>query len=280
MGETMKWVINQPHEGLTLRDFLDYFHVSKKHCYLCEKKQMIKLNGYIPTYNTILHINDVLDIDIEQMQNNTILPFAHPIEVIYEDDDLLLVNKPPFLLVHSDGNTMNTLANRICYYAQTNHIPTPQHVHRLDFETSGILVFAKHFISHSYLSHLFETHGIKKTYVALCSGLFHEKDGIINKPIGKNRHENKQIISSSGKEASTRYRVLSTENNMSRVMVEIIGGRKHQIRIHMQSMGHPIVGDKLYGGRDEKRLMLHFEQIEFLHPRTQQRFIATCKALF
>ncbi|MDX9691617.1 MAG: RNA pseudouridine synthase, partial [Acholeplasmataceae bacterium] len=145
---------------------------------------------------------------------------------------------------------------------------------------SGMIIFAKHFLAQSYFSYLFEAQEIKKYYVCVCRNPFDVQQGIIKSPIGKDRHTSKQIVSPTGKACETRYQVIESHEMESKVLVEIKGGRKHQIRVHMASINHPIVGDKLYGVNDYKRMLLHFKHVEFIHPRTMQSFIFESKEPF
>ncbi|TNF09618.1 MAG: RluA family pseudouridine synthase, partial [Bacillota bacterium] len=201
--------------------------------------------------------------------------------VLYEDDDLLIVDKPAYLLVHTDGNTFDTLTNRVQYYYQQKDIEIDAFpVHRIDFETSGMIIFAKHFLAQSYFSYLFEAQELKKIYVCVCRNPFDKMEDVIKTPIGKDRHTAKQIVSPTGKTCETKYQVIEQMGELSKVFVEIKGGRKHQIRVHMASINHPIVGDKLYGINDYQRMLLHFKHVEFIHPRTMQPFVFESKEPF
>jgi 23S rRNA pseudouridine1911/1915/1917 synthase len=143
-----------------------------------------------------------------------------------------------------------------------------------------MIIFAKHFLAQSYFSYLFEAQEIKKFYVCMCRNPFEKLEGVITSPIGKDRHTVKQIVSPTGKACETRYQVIEQVDQESRVLVEIKGGRKHQIRVHMASIDHPIVGDKLYGINDYQRMLLHFKHVEFIHPRTLQPFVFESKEPF
>jgi len=257
-----------------LRDYLNYFHLSKSNIYKLELNKQITSHGLIIKNDDVLSSGQSLLITYEPELKT--MAYQGEIDVLYEDDDLLIVNKPAYLLVHTDGQTMDTLTNRVQYYYQSKQLEIDAFpVHRIDFETSGMIIFAKHFLAQSYFSYLFEAQEIKKVYVCMCRNPFNQKEGIITKPIGKDRHTSKQIVSPTGKPCETRFQVIEEKDEQSRVLIEIKGGRKHQIRVHMASINHPIVGDKLYGINDYKRMLLHFKHVEFVHPRTMELFVFT-----
>ena len=159
------------------------------------------------------------------------------------------------------------MANYIAYYyTKTNQDKTIRHVHRLDTETSGCLVYAKDVLTHSYLSNLFENSKVKKEYTTICYGII-EKSGKIDTPIGRNRHNNLMITTKNGANALTLYKPIKHINGNTLLNVEIKTGRTHQIRVHLSSIKHPIIGDKMYGKPDDvKRVMLHCSHIGFVHP--------------
>lgn len=203
------------------------------------------------------------------------------IAILYEDEDIIIINKENSCLVHSDGQSIDTVANHLSYYyVKSCQNLTVRPVHRLDYETSGMVIFAKNFLSHAYLSYLLENRKIIKVYECLCENSFKEKVGIINANIGKNRHEDKQIITKKGQSALTKYKVMSNKETLSMLEVTIKTGRKHQIRVHLSSIKHPIVGDVMYGARPSDRLYLHFSYIKFVHPRTMKTFEYQCKSNF
>lgn len=257
----------------SLKEMLSFYKLSndniKKLIYL----KAIKVNEEV--INDIeykLNKKDLVYIDELLIKQNHYVPYKYDIKVLYEDNDILLVYKPPFMLVHPDGNTNETLVNAVSYYYRNQDVIF-EHLHRLDFETSGIVMFSKNILAHSYLVNLFENREIVKRYICLCHGYFNKNTGYIDKAIGKDRHSNnKQIIFSGGKAAFTKYEVLEN-GKISKLAVEIKGGRKHQIRVHLAHINHPIAGDKLYGIKDNfESLCLEFVYIKFIHPRTLESF--------
>ena len=273
------FTIPKSYHQKPLRLFLNSFHLSKSNIYKLELNQHIRCKDRVLKNDDRLSEGQQIEI-IYQPKDDTI-PFKGHIEVLYEDDDIIIVNKPAYLLVHTDGQTHDTLTNRLhAYYKEKSIIFDVFPVHRIDYETSGMVIFAKHFLAQSYFSHLFEKQEIKKYYVCIARHPFDRKSGSIKTKIGKDRHSQKQIISSTGKVCETRYKVIKEMTELSLVEVEIIGGRKHQIRVHLASIGHPILGDKLYGVNQGKRLMLHFKKVEFIHPRTHKAFTFSCQEPF
>lgn len=272
MQNFVEFLITGKYVDQTVREFLLSFGVSRKNVYKQEMFNLIRVNNKVEKLHYRLKENDKLAIKLAPF-DQVVEPFDGKVEVVYEDDDILIVNKPPGILIHEDGNTIDTLTNRVSHYMHLKGYDYPVlPAHRIDFDTSGIVLFGKHFISLAYLSREFRENKVKKTYVAISHGYFKKPDGVINLNIGKDRHSNKQIVIDSGKEARTEYFVLDQKDNMSRVELHINEGRRHQIRVHLAHLGNPIVGDKLYGKDDDKRMMLHAKKIEFIHPRTFENF--------
>ncbi len=196
------------------------------------------------------------------------------IKVIYQDKDFLVINKPAGLLVHGPGITLVTwlLEN----YPEVKNVGDdiknrPGIVHRLDRETSGLILVPRNQNTYEYFKDLFQNHQIKKTYIALVHGIVKEKEGLINKPMGIKQGSLKRTVFTKNakmiKEAVTRYKLRNyVGDKYSLLEVEPLTGRTHQIRVHLASIGHPVVGDKLYGKKDNagmKRQFLHAESLEF-----------------
>ena len=264
----------------TVREFIEAFGVSKKTTYKQEMYNLIRVNGEIKKLHDRIKENDIISFKLAPL-DGAVKPFNGEVKIVYEDEDVVIVNKPSGLLIHEDGNTFNTLTNRLNFYYQQQGFDYPVlPVHRLDYDTSGIVVFAKHFMSLAYLSKQFENQDVKKIYVAVVDNIMTKKEGQITHKIGKDRHSKKQVVTPTGKDASTYYRVINEFENQSKVEVEIKGGRTHQIRVHMAYIGHPLVGDVLYGKTPNSRLLLHFKKITFRHPRTNKSFSFTIEETF
>lgn len=284
MEFTKPWIsflAGEAYHDKSIRAFLENHHLSKSTIYKLESAKKLLVNGAFMPFSRFLDRDDQIRIDFSDIKAHDIEPVKGVVEIIYEDEDLVVLNKPVRLLVHTDGQTTDTLTNRLAYSYQNQGYPyAVLPVHRIDMETSGMVIFAKHPLSHSYLSHLFESQTIKKTYVCLAEYSFKEDHGIIDSRIGSDRHSNRQVIVPTGQSALTKYQVMERKTDSTKLSVEIKGGRKHQIRVHLASIGHPILGDSLYGHRTNGRMMLHFSRVEFIHPRTQKTQIITSEPPF
>jgi 23S rRNA pseudouridine1911/1915/1917 synthase len=214
-----------------------------------------------------------------------------PLDILFEDDDILVINKPPGLVVHPGrGNTTGTLVqgllfrDRKTFAAMKDDEQRPGIVHRLDKDTSGVLVVAKNQPAETSLKESFKNRLTVKTYLAVAIGHFHAASGQIDEAIGRNPHSRRKMAvrQEDGKPALTRYRILAEAETCSLLEICILTGRTHQIRVHLTSVGHPVLGDPLYGGRPRKmtflpeRQMLHAWKLSFPHPKTGQ--ITQCTA--
>ncbi len=205
-----------------------------------------------------------------------------PLEVIYEDKDIIVVNKPKGMVVHpANGNPDGTLVNAIMAMCKGSLSGIggeirPGIVHRLDKDTSGIIVVAKNDKAHINLSEQIKEHRVKKTYIALVRGIVKENEATINMPIGRSEKDRKKMaVTKKGKEAITHFRVLERYDKYTLLQVNIETGRTHQIRVHLSQIGYPIVGDEVYSnGKNEwniKGQCLHAKSLEFTHPITGKK---------
>ncbi len=260
-------------EDISLRDYLNSFFISKSKIYTLFLEKRIKINDELALDNSNLKKGDILSIDENQEIDYAI--DKKSIDVAYEDDYLLIVNKPNGIIIHEDDkNKLNTLSNRVAKYYKDNGLNLfVRFAHRLDMDTTGLIIYAKDSLSFAYLNHYIENHQIKRYYLALVEGNFKNKKGTISKRIGRDRHNSKKyVVSSKGKEAITNYEVLKSYEGFSLVKLLLETGRTHQIRVHMASIGHPLLGDELYGGNKKliNRVALHSYQLNFIHPVTKK----------
>ena len=209
------------------------------------------------------------------------------LDVVYEDDDIIVVNKPSGMVVHpAPGNENKTLVNALLYHCKgtlsgINGVIRPGIVHRIDKDTSGLLVVAKNDEAHVFLSSLLKEHGIKRVYHAIVTGHLKESEGTIDAPIARHpTNRKKMAVVSGGREAITHYKTIEEFSGFTYAKMELETGRTHQIRVHMSHIGHPIMGDTVYGGgktpceNAHKSLidgqMLHAKELSFPHPRTKE----------
>ena len=209
------------------------------------------------------------------------------LDVVYEDDDIIVVNKPSGMVVHpAPGNENKTLVNALLYHCKgtlsgINGVIRPGIVHRIDKDTSGLLVVAKNDEAHVFLSSLLKEHGIKRVYHAVVTGHLKENEGTIDAPIARHpTNRKKMAVVAGGREAITHYKTIEEFSGFTYAKMELETGRTHQIRVHMSHIGHPIMGDTVYGGgktpfeKAHKSLkdgqMLHAKELSFPHPRTKE----------
>ena len=221
-------------------------------------------------------------ITIEALEETTdILPENIPLDIYYEDDDLIVVNKPSGMVVHpAPGNYTGTLVNALIYHtnnlSKVNTNIRPGIVHRIDADTSGLLLVAKNDKAHNILAEAIQKKEVVREYIALVEGIIMEDTATIDAPIGRDKKDRKKmtVTSENSKDAVTHIRVLERYKDSTLIRCKLETGRTHQIRVHLNYIGHPIVNDPVYGKKkliDEKfGQMLHAEKIGFVHPTTKE----------
>lgn len=223
--------------------------------------------------------NDIVLINIPPASRTEVLPQELPLEIVFEDDDLLVLSKPAGMVTHPAGTQYShTLVNALLNYGcQLSTINGPLRrgiVHRLDKDTSGLLVIAKNDFAHQKLAQQFRKHTVKRKYIAMVKGGVAHNEGEIDLPIGRHPQNRKKMVVSflkKSRNALTRYRVLKRYKNVSLLELSPYTGRTHQLRVHLKFCGHPILGDKRYGKTsDFSRLALHATILGFRHPRTEE----------
>ena len=224
---------------------------------------------------------DFIEVEVPEPVELNVSAEEMNLDIVYEDEDVLVVNKEKGIVVHpAPGNYTGTLVNGILHHCSDlsgiNGVIRPGIVHRIDKDTSGILVIAKNDEAHNDLAAQFKEHSIKREYYALVEGKFSNVKGSVDKPISRDKKERiKMAINSDGKRAVTHYEVLEQyDKGVSLVKCTLETGRTHQIRVHMSSIGHPLVGDLVYGYKRQKFNIegqaLHAKTLGFIHPRTKE----------
>ncbi|HEX4667850.1 MAG TPA: RluA family pseudouridine synthase [Chthoniobacterales bacterium] len=239
----------------------------------------VQLEGKGARTRAIVRAGDVVRLTVPPLEEIAAEAEEIPLEILFEDEDLLVLNKPPGLVVHPGaGNQRHTLVNALLHHcASLSGIggkERPGIIHRLDKDTSGCLVVATNDAAHHELARQFAEREVKKIYLALVAGTFKRVRGTIDAPIGRHPVQRKKMAVDRrrGRAAKTEYRVLQSGGGVSLVECGLHSGRTHQIRVHLHHLGHPIIGDALYGRKvGASRQMLHAWKLGFNHPRTKER---------
>ena len=247
----------------------------------------VLVNGKEESKNYRLRLGDTVEINMPEPKELEVEPENIPLNIVYEDDSIIVINKPSGMVVHpANGNESGTLVNALLYHCKEslsgiNGVIRPGIVHRIDKDTSGLLVVAKTDEAHIFLSSLLKDHGIKRVYHAILAGHLKEERGTVNAPIARHPVDRKKMaVVKGGKEAVTHYTVIAEYPSFTCAKMELETGRTHQIRVHMSHIGHPIIGDTVYGGGKtpfEKAnaslldgQILHAKELSFPHPKTKE----------
>lgn len=275
--------IDNDNVGIRIDKYLNDIFEDKSRSYLqgLIEKEYIKVNNKCIKSNYKLRLNDKIEIILPEPEVLKVDPEDIPIDILYEDNDVIVVNKSKGMVVHpAPGNYNGTLVNAILYHCRDlssiNGVIRPGIVHRIDKDTSGVLVIAKNDEAHNFLSEQLKNHTMKREYYALTEGIITNDKGVIDKPLGRNKNDRlKYAIVEGGKRAVTHYNVLERYNKgYTLVKCVLETGRTHQIRVHMASIHHPLVGDPLYGLKKQRikanGQMLHARVLGFIHPTTRE----------
>lgn len=282
MNQELTLIINKENEGARLDRVLDTLlaEYTRSHLKKLIEDGCVAVNGKIVKASYKVREGEELVLVLPDLKEPDILPEEIPLSVVYEDEDMLVVNKPQGMVVHpAPGNYTGTLVNALLAHcgdslSGINGEKRPGILHRIDKDTSGLLLVAKNDMAHQSLAEQIKEHSLTRAYMALCHGGFKEETGKIRLPIGRHPVDRKKMTVTyrNSKEAVTNYRVLERLGSYSLVECRLETGRTHQIRVHMSHLGHPIVGDPVYGVKKESfslnGQLLHAYQVGFLHPRT------------
>lgn len=239
---------------------------------------LVTVNGESAKPSTRLHLDDKVILRVPQPKDARAEPENLPLPILYQDSNLLVISKPRGMLTHpAPGKYRGTLVNALLYHVKDlsgiHGELRPGIVHRLDRDTSGLMMVAKNDEAHRALQELFRERNLTKRYLALCSGRLAQKNGLVDIPVGRHPHKRFQMAASEfGKPARSEFHVLRCYGDTTLVAVRIHSGRTHQIRVHMSHLGYPVVGDSVYGHRKDNRFpsgfALHSWHLEFRHPFT------------
>ena len=268
--KTLEIEITEQLNSKTLKHLLfNVLELSDKLVCALKKGDFIKINGENCTVRKELKTNDVVTITIPETEISDIVPIKGELEILFEDEDIIAVNKPANMPTHpTKYHVDDTLANLVCGYLGDTFVFRA--VNRLDKDTTGVVLVAKNRYSAEILNRQIRNKEIKKTYMAICCGIL-ENDGTIEANIKKETERGiKRIVSPDGQYAKTDYFPIKNINNHTLVKLCPKTGRTHQLRIHMAYTGHPLYGDYIYGREEDTRTLLHCSQMEFTHPITKE----------
>lgn len=277
---TFKIDENQEHQRLDKAVAL-FLNVSRKRVKDLLDDNHIFVNGKSAKASYTTMLNDRITIEIPEDENTEVLPENIPLDIVYEDSDLIVINKPKGMVVHpAPGHYSGTLVNALLYHCKDlsgiNGVNRPGIVHRIDKDTSGLLVVCKNDKAHKAISEQLANKTCHRQYVCIVHHPFSHEYGTIHAPIGRSEKDRKkmEVTSKNSKDAITHFTVLKNFREYAYVQCQLETGRTHQIRVHMQYIGHPIAGDPTYGYRktlETNGQLLHANKLEFIHPTSNEK---------
>ncbi|MBQ7356336.1 MAG: RluA family pseudouridine synthase [Clostridia bacterium] len=295
----MTYTVTEDNKGMRLDALVaDAFGISRSSAAKLIEEGCVSVNSASLPKKYAVRVGDVIDLTLPECSECEAKPENIPLDVVYEDDWIIVINKPSGMVVHpAPGNYTGTLVNALLYHCGDSlsgigGVIRPGIVHRIDKDTSGLLVCAKCDEAHEALSAEMAHHGIVREYRALVSGGFKNDSGTVDYPIGRHPVDRKKMAviqggSQTARDAVTHYKVLSRFGQVSYLALELETGRTHQIRVHMSYIGHPLLGDEVYAGSKtqfEKRhpalfdgQMLHAKRLTLTHPKTKERVTFECE---
>ena len=277
--------VNEENVGKRIDSFIPMVQedISRSMVQKLIEQKNIKVNGKETKHSYKLKLNDEIEIFVPEAKEIDLKAQDIPLNVIYEDNDIIVINKPKGMVVHpANGNPDGTLVNAVMNKCKDSLSGIggeirPGIVHRLDKDTSGAIIVAKNDKAHIALSEQLKNHEVKKTYLALVRGIITENEATINMPIARSKKDRKKMdVDKDGKEAITHFKVLERyKNKYTLLQINLETGRTHQIRVHLSHIGYPIIGDEVYSnGKNEWNVIgqcLHAWKLEFIHPITGKK---------
>lgn len=283
-GENKQWTVAPEQEGIRADSHIaEMLDISRSQAQQWLEKGLVSVNGLPITKKYKLKGMETVTVYVPAPVDYEALPENIPLDIVYEDAHLLVVNKPKGMVVHpAAGHYTGTLVNGLLYHcgdslSGINGVLRPGIVHRIDMDTSGLLIVAKDDAAHRGLAEQIKVHSFTRQYEAVIVGHLREQQGTVNAPIGRHPTQRKKmaVTPANSKEAITHYKVLAEYPGFSHVQLTLETGRTHQIRVHMASLGHPVAGDTVYGSTNQPALChglqgqcLHARHIGFVHPIT------------
>jgi 23S rRNA pseudouridine1911/1915/1917 synthase len=280
--DKIEFVVEEESVNKRLDVFISDEFEEKSRSYIQKliEDEHIKVNGQLKRSHYKLKHNDIIILDIPEVQELVVSAENIPLNILYQDEDVVVVDKQQGMVVHpAPGNYSGTLVNALLYHCKDlsgiNGVARPGIVHRIDKDTSGVLVVAKNDKSHKKLAEQLKDHSMKREYIALVEGRIKTEEGTVDKPIARNPKDRlKMGIVQGGRKAITHYEVLERFEKYTLIKCILETGRTHQIRVHLAHIGHPLVGDPLYGFAKQKfnleGQMLHAKKLGFVHPSTEE----------
>jgi 23S rRNA pseudouridine1911/1915/1917 synthase len=292
--ENFEFKVDEDSVGKRLDVFISNRFEDKSRSYIqgIIEGETVAVNGKCRKSNYKLKLADMVTLHIPEAVELNIIAEEISLDVLYEDSDVIVINKPQDMVVHpAPGNYTGTLVNALLNHCRDlsgiNGIIRPGIVHRIDKDTSGALIVAKNDNAHNSLAAQFKAHSITRSYLAIVEGIIKTDEGTIDQPIGRHPKDRiKMGVVESGKKAVTHYKVLERFASHTLVECNLETGRTHQIRVHMAKIGHPLVGDLVYGYKKQsfnlKGQALHAKRLGFIHPSTNEymEFISPLPAYF
>ena len=285
--KSFEYLVTDEYEGMRIDKLISELIDSFSRTYikkLIDDKKVF-CNGKNVKASFTVSENDFIKMEIPPIEIPEILPQDIPLDILYEDDDVLVVNKPKDMVVHpAAGHYKDTLVNAVMYHCKDNlsginGVMRPGIVHRIDKDTTGSVIICKNDIAHQKIADQLKEHSINRIYHAICYGIIKEDEGTVETLIGRSTTDRKKmaVVQINGKEAITHYRVLKRfeADNMTYIECKLETGRTHQIRVHMAHIGHPLLGDEVYGGNRKSKFKLegqclHAKVLGFIHPKTSE----------
>jgi len=278
--ETLRFQVPMEMEGerldVCINEWIDT--VSRSYLQKLIKEGNVTVNGKSVKPSLSLKTDDEVIVCLPEAVEPEIKAENIPLDILYEDKDVLVVNKPKGMVVHpAAGHYEGTLVNALMYHCKgnlsgINGVMRPGIVHRIDRDTTGSLIVCKNDFSHQSIATQLKEHSIKRVYKAIITGNFSDEEGTVNAPIGRHPTERKKMaINPNGREAITHYKILESLKGYAYAQFQLETGRTHQIRVHMASKGHPLLGDTVYGSSKDpyhtNGQVLHAQTLGFIHPR-------------